>query len=129
MPTGAATTLVRDLGMWSAIAIVVGTVIGSGIFLVPKTMVQQRRHARNGVRRLGIRRRAVAIRRADVRRTGRGDAGSRRRVRLSAGGVRAVLGLCVRLDADVGRQERLDRDARHRILLLPGEFSARNWIQ
>ena len=29
----------RDLGTWSAIAIVVGTVIGSGIFLVPKTMV------------------------------------------------------------------------------------------
>ena len=31
--------LQRDLGMWSAVAIVVGTVIGSGIFLVPKTMI------------------------------------------------------------------------------------------
>jgi APA family basic amino acid/polyamine antiporter len=31
--------LKRDLGIWSAAAIVVGTVIGSGIFLVPKTMV------------------------------------------------------------------------------------------
>lgn len=30
----------RQLGMWSAASIVVGTVIGSGIFLVPKTMVQ-----------------------------------------------------------------------------------------
>ena len=29
----------RELGVWSAAAIVVGTVIGSGIFLVPKTMV------------------------------------------------------------------------------------------
>ncbi|HUS05633.1 MAG TPA: amino acid permease [Bryobacteraceae bacterium] len=29
----------RDLGMWGAIAIVIGTVIGSGIFLVPKAMV------------------------------------------------------------------------------------------
>ncbi len=38
---GAAATLVRALGIWSAIAIVVGTVIGSGIFLVPKTMVQR----------------------------------------------------------------------------------------
>ena len=28
----------RDLGLWSAAAIVVGTVIGSGIFLVPKDM-------------------------------------------------------------------------------------------
>jgi APA family basic amino acid/polyamine antiporter len=31
----------RELGLWSAVAIVVGTVIGSGIFLVPKTMVQR----------------------------------------------------------------------------------------
>lgn len=32
-------TLARELGVWAAIAIVIGTVIGSGIFLVPKTMV------------------------------------------------------------------------------------------
>lgn len=31
--------LKRDLGIWGAASIVVGTVIGSGIFLVPKTMV------------------------------------------------------------------------------------------
>jgi len=31
--------LKRDLGVWGAAAIVVGTVIGSGIFLVPKSMV------------------------------------------------------------------------------------------
>ena len=35
------TELKRDLGAWSAISIVVGTVIGSGIFLVPKTMIQR----------------------------------------------------------------------------------------
>jgi APA family basic amino acid/polyamine antiporter len=29
----------RDLGVWAAAALVVGTVIGSGIFLVPKSMV------------------------------------------------------------------------------------------
>ena len=29
----------RDLGLWGAAAIVVGTVIGSGIFLVPKAMI------------------------------------------------------------------------------------------
>lgn len=33
--------LKRDLGVWAAAAVVVGTVIGSGIFLVPKTMVQR----------------------------------------------------------------------------------------
>src|SRR5690348_2033085 len=31
----------RDLGLWSAAAIVVGTVIGSGIFLVPMRMIQR----------------------------------------------------------------------------------------
>ena len=33
--------LKRDLGLWSAVAIVIGTVIGSGIFLVPKAMIQR----------------------------------------------------------------------------------------
>jgi APA family basic amino acid/polyamine antiporter len=33
--------LKRDLGTWAAMSIVVGTVIGSGIFLVPKTMIQR----------------------------------------------------------------------------------------
>lgn len=33
--------LKRDLGLWSAAAIVVGTVIGSGIFLVPTRMIQR----------------------------------------------------------------------------------------
>ncbi len=33
--------LKRDLGLWPAASIVVGTVIGSGIFLVPRTMVQR----------------------------------------------------------------------------------------
>ncbi len=32
--------LKRDLGIWGAAAIVVGTVIGSGIFLVPTTMIK-----------------------------------------------------------------------------------------
>src|SRR5476649_1767024 len=31
----------RDLGPWAAASIVVGTVIGSGIFLVPRTMIQR----------------------------------------------------------------------------------------
>src|ERR1700694_3110839 len=33
--------LKRALGPWAAASIVVGTVIGSGIFLVPKTMIQR----------------------------------------------------------------------------------------
>src|ERR1051326_5350472 len=35
------TELKRDLGSWAAASIVVGTVIGSGIFLVPTTMIQR----------------------------------------------------------------------------------------
>jgi APA family basic amino acid/polyamine antiporter len=35
------TELKRDLGTWAAASIVVGTVIGSGIFLVPKTMISR----------------------------------------------------------------------------------------
>jgi basic amino acid/polyamine antiporter, APA family len=33
--------LKRELGLWPAVSIVVGTVIGSGIFLVPSTMMQR----------------------------------------------------------------------------------------
>ncbi len=33
-------TLRRALGLWSAISIVIGTVIGSGVFLVPSTMIK-----------------------------------------------------------------------------------------
>ena len=36
-----ATELKRELGTWAAASIVVGTVIGSGIFLVPQTMIQR----------------------------------------------------------------------------------------
>lgn len=35
------TELKRDLGTWPATSIVVGTVIGSGIFLVPRTMIRE----------------------------------------------------------------------------------------
>ena len=39
-PQEATVELKRDLGLWSAVAIVVGTVIGSGIFIVPQSMVR-----------------------------------------------------------------------------------------
>ncbi len=47
---GARTTgpaLLRALGLWSAISIVIGTVIGSGVFLVPSTMIQYVGSTRN----------------------------------------------------------------------------------
>lgn len=41
MKKGEPAELRRDLGPWAAASIVVGTVIGSGIFLVPRTMVER----------------------------------------------------------------------------------------
>jgi basic amino acid/polyamine antiporter, APA family len=41
MPATAAPSLQRVLGLWSAVAIVIGTVIGSGVFLVPSTMIAE----------------------------------------------------------------------------------------
>src|SRR5258708_20531151 len=38
--TSSAVSLKRDLGLWAAVALVVGTVIGSGIFIVPRDMVR-----------------------------------------------------------------------------------------
>src|SRR5258708_6018028 len=35
-----AVSLKRDLGLWTAVALVIGTVIGSGIFIVPNAMVR-----------------------------------------------------------------------------------------
>jgi APA family basic amino acid/polyamine antiporter len=40
MSAPSAVSLKRDLGLWTAVAIVVGTVIGSGIFIVPNVMIR-----------------------------------------------------------------------------------------
>ena len=42
-----APTLERALGVWGAISIVIGTVIGSGVFLVPATMIRNVGSVRN----------------------------------------------------------------------------------
>jgi basic amino acid/polyamine antiporter, APA family len=39
MASAPAPSLQRVLGLWSAVSIVIGTVIGSGVFLVPSTMI------------------------------------------------------------------------------------------
>src|SRR3954464_11448664 len=40
MASAPAPSLQRVLGLWSAVSIVIGTVIGSGVFLVPSTMIR-----------------------------------------------------------------------------------------
>jgi APA family basic amino acid/polyamine antiporter len=41
MASAPAPSLQRILGLWSAVSIVIGTVIGSGVFLVPSTMIAE----------------------------------------------------------------------------------------
>src|SRR5580704_5619133 len=108
---GTAVELRRDLGLWTAIALVIGTVIGSGIFLVPRTMV-----LRVGSPFMvfivwifgGLLSLCGAL----------SYAGGRWRVRLPARGLRTAVGIPLRLDANVGRQKRIDRHAGHGVLPL-----------
>ncbi|MDQ2949196.1 MAG: amino acid permease, partial [Acidobacteriota bacterium] len=46
-PARSGPTLRRALGLWSAVSIVIGTVIGSGVFLVPTSMIQHVGSVRN----------------------------------------------------------------------------------
>ena len=57
----------RDLGKWGAIAMVVGTVIGSGIFAVPKAMTLEVGSPGRCLRGLDFRRYFDAFRGAYVR--------------------------------------------------------------
>ena len=116
--------LKRVLGPWSAASIVVGTIIGSGIFLVPKAMMQQV----GSVEMVfvvwivgGLLSLFGALSYAEL---GAALAGGRRRIRLPARGLRPGVGIPVRLDANLGGEERIDRHDGHGFLLLPRQFPA-----
>ena len=84
--------------------------------------------AADGLRGLGIWRIADAFWSADVRGISGRPSGSGRRIRLSAGSLRAFLWIPVRLDADVGGQKRLDCDTRYGFLLYLWQISTLRWI-
>ena len=105
--------LKRDLGLGAAISIVIGTVIGSGIFLGASRYDRARPHAGNGVLHFRFRRTAFAGGRAQLCRTRGNAARGRRRIRLSARSLRTVLGIPLQLDSNVGCKERFHRDARN----------------
>ena len=111
-PTG----LARVLGLGDLIFIVLGTVIGSGIFIVPGTVLRQV-DGRLGVSlgRVGRRRCAFPARRAHLWRARCHGARSRRHLRLHSRCVRATAGLSVRLDLLLRRGERIGRDAGRRV--------------
>ena len=119
--------LQRDLGLWAAVAIVVGTVIGSGIFLVPRAMV-----LRVGSAEMvfvvwifgGLLSLAGALSYAELAAAMPEAGGEYAYLREAYG---PVVGLPLRLDADVGGQERLHRHPGHRIFLLLNHFLSRHW--
>src|SRR5579864_2204445 len=90
--------LVRGLGAWASAAIVVGTMIGTGIFLKPAEMAREG-HTVSVVCRVDCRRRSLPLRCAVLRGIGSDDPGGRRRVRVSAARLWAGVGFSVWLDA------------------------------
>ena len=102
----------RELGLFSASLLVVGGIIGSGIFFTPAETARALPTSRLGARRLGARRSRRARRRADVRRARRDDARSGRRLRVRARGVRPAPRVSARLDDAADDCERRDRRGR-----------------
>ena len=112
--------LKRELGVWSAAAIVVGTVIGSGIFLVPSSMV--RAVGSPGMVFVvwivgGVLSLFGALSYAELAAAMPEAGGEYVYLREAYG---AVVGLHLWMDPDLGCQDRFDRHAGHRLFHLPG---------
>ena len=90
---------VRGLGLFDSTMIVVGSMIGSGIFIVSADIARQTGSAGGLLAAWIDHRRADRRRGALLRRTGRHDAQGRRAIRLPARILLAALGISLRLDA------------------------------
>ena len=107
--TGLDTEFHRGLGLYDSTMVVVGSMIGSGIFIVSADMA---RNIGSPGWLLGAwvaDRPADRRRRAVLRRAGGDDAARRRPVRLPARSVLAAVGISLRLDAVPGDSDRHDR--------------------
>ena len=114
--------LPRHLGLWSAIAVLVGSTIGSGIFRVPAGVAERLHEPGPGRPGLGHRRGRRALRGAHPGRAGGGAPPVGRGLRLSARGVRTPPGLPLRL-VRAHRHPRLrPRRHRHHLRRIPGLF-------
>ena len=90
--------LVRRLGMLDASSIVIGSMIGSGIFIAPSLMAGFIQTPGLLITALAHRRRTDRFRRLEPGRTGRRLPPGRRAVRIFKGGLFAAVGLPLRLD-------------------------------
>ena len=108
----------RGLGLFDATMVVVGSMIGSGIFIVPATMARELGSPGWLARRLADHRRSDRQRRPILRRTSSHDAAGRRAVSLSARGILAAVGLPLRLDAVSRHSDGLHRGGGRRLRAL-----------
>ncbi len=96
--THAAPAMVQTLGLFSSTALVAGSMIGSGIFLVDADIARDRQLTSSCTRRMGCHWHSHGDRRPQLRRTCRHDAQGWRPVCLPARVTRAALGISLRLD-------------------------------
>ena len=109
------TEFTRGLGLYDSTMVVVGSMIGSGIFLVSADMAQNDWQPGVAAGGVGADGRPHHCRRAVVRRTRRHDAARRRPVRLHSRGVLATVGISLRLDAVSRHPDRNDCCRRGRV--------------
>ena len=115
----------RDLGLGSAVLFVLGSVIGSGIFLTTGVMAAALPSPDAAPRRLGRRRRDRAERRPDLRGDGRDVSQVGRRLRLPARGVRSADRVPLRLGGAADLLQRRHRRRRGRLRRLRQLLRAR----
>ena len=112
-------SLVRGLGLFAATSIVVGGVIGTGVFLKARVMTCNVDTPGMVIAVWVVAGLLSLAGRADLRRARGDDAARRRRVRVHPRGLWAALGLPLRLDAILRRQHRRAGRARGRLRHLP----------
>ena len=111
--------LVKGLGLTSATMLVMGSMIGSGIFIVSAEIGREVDSPALVDRSLGRRWIHDHCGRAQLWRTSRHDAAGRRPIRLSARSARAALGISLRLDTFPGDSDRNHRRGRRGFRQVP----------
>ena len=105
----------KVLGLADAVAMIVGIVVGAGIFRAPSLVAANAASETCGAPRMGGGRSDRARRRALLRRAGDHLSQRRRGIPLPAPGVRWTAGVLPRVGPPRGDPDRLDRAARVRV--------------